>query len=108
VANQAVSIGSATVTFDVPSGTFLGSGSNISLYARFRLYTSEPGLPDLAYNGTVANGEVEDYRWTFSPTAVTLTSFTTRSVIMLTWLYVFAGMAMAGLAFGTVIWRKRG
>jgi hypothetical protein len=44
-----------------------------SLYARFRLYEGNPGTPLPV--GVVTNGEVEDYLWTFGPTAVGLSSF---------------------------------
>lgn len=62
-----------TITFDVPDGTF-GGGSN-TFNARFRLYGSSTN--SLAQStGLASDGEVEDYQWNFTPTAVTLTSFT--------------------------------
>ena len=48
-----------------------------SLYARFRLYAGEPDTP--APTGEVVNGEVEDYLWSFTPTAVSLSSFQASS-----------------------------
>jgi hypothetical protein len=45
--------------------------------ARFRLYDGMPSMP--SYFGVAVGGEVEDYRWTFSPTAVTLTNLKARS-----------------------------
>jgi hypothetical protein len=48
------------------------------LYARFRLYDGNPGTPQ--YSGEVTNGEVEDYKWEFEPTAVTLTRLDVTSV----------------------------
>lgn len=57
-------------------GTY-NPGSNPTLNARFRLYASEPTFgpngtetPD----GGAAAGEVEDFAWSFSPTAITLQS----------------------------------
>ncbi len=48
------------------------------LNARFRLYDSKPSLA--SPKGLAVGGEVEDYQWIFSPTAVTLRSFEARSV----------------------------
>lgn len=41
------------------------------LFARFRLFSSQPALPTLAYSGESANGEVEDYRFSISGGVVT-------------------------------------
>ena len=73
---QGVVSGAGNYTFDVPSGTFPGSGSNLSFDARFRLYANCPA--EAAPYGTALNGEVEDYTWAFTPTAVALVSFDTR------------------------------
>lgn len=35
--------------------------SNGGLFARFRVFTSQPAIPSLAYTGMAVNGEVEDY-----------------------------------------------
>jgi hypothetical protein len=43
-----------------------------SLSVRFRLYSGDPLAP--TPNGYTNGGEVEDYYWLFSPTAVTITS----------------------------------
>ncbi|MGD9613579.1 MAG: SdrD B-like domain-containing protein, partial [Kiritimatiellia bacterium] len=51
-----------TNSFAVPDGTFSATSST-PLYARFRLYPEEPLFPELAFAGTAANGEVEDYLW---------------------------------------------
>jgi uncharacterized repeat protein (TIGR01451 family) len=72
IQNAAVSIGSNLVSFPVPNG-LLGTGSN-SYYFRFRL-SPTPCTTTIASTGFVAGGEVEDYKFTFSPTAVTLDSF---------------------------------
>jgi hypothetical protein len=63
------------VSVDVPAGTFLPDGSlasgAVGIYARFRLFdtASDPGIDAI---GLAVNGEVEDYFWSFSPTAVTM------------------------------------
>lgn len=56
VISQAVSTGTNNIAIDIPSG-----GLDTMGYARFRLFPSEPTLPELAYTGTATNGEVEDY-----------------------------------------------
>ncbi|MFV9505937.1 MAG: SdrD B-like domain-containing protein, partial [Oscillochloridaceae bacterium umkhey_bin13] len=83
IVNEAVSIliGQTSVTalytFDTPANLFpTGGTSNISLYARFRVFTAEPLLSALAFVGDTVNGEVEDYQFNFVPTAVTLIDFT--------------------------------
>ena len=83
-----------TLDFTIPSGTFNAS-CEAHLYARFRLFPpdaestlnttraayafdgrdqfNEFGYP-LTPPGRASNGEVEDYRWDFSPTAVQFAS----------------------------------
>jgi uncharacterized repeat protein (TIGR01451 family) len=46
----------------IPSGS-LNPTNTTELYARFRLFPSEPLIPELAFSGTADNGEVEDYLW---------------------------------------------
>lgn len=68
--------------FTIPQGTFPGgTGPDVILFARFRVVPdilangacgSTGELP--AYNGSRVNGEVEDYRWVFTPTAIELAS----------------------------------
>ncbi len=77
--NQAVSAGStAPVSFST-NGVNVG---NKTFNARFRVYSSAqmrgPDAAPQAYGGA-ANGEVEDYTWTFSPLAVDLASFTAEA-----------------------------
>jgi hypothetical protein len=68
-----VSAGANVLTFTVPAGYATGA----PVFARFRLYPSQPSLAQPA--GLVTNGEVEDYYWTFAPTAVTLNNLSARS-----------------------------
>ena len=51
-----------TNSFAVPAGTF-STTSATPLYVRYRLFPEKPQFPELAYAGTAANGEVEDYLW---------------------------------------------
>ncbi len=85
--NQAVNIGQTDITFTVPVGAQIGIGGveNSSMPVRFRLYESTveplsaPFTPLAAeLSGGAAGGEVEDYVWEFTPTAVTLKSFGTQ------------------------------
>jgi GEVED domain len=71
ITNTAVSAGSSLISFFVPSGTFPGSGANRILNARFRLTSVAPVSATAFYAGTAPDGEVEDYQWNFTPTAVT-------------------------------------
>ena len=50
------------VSVDVPPGT-INAATTTTLNARFRLFPSAPTIPELAFSGTAANGEVEDYAW---------------------------------------------
>ena len=58
-----------TVSPDYVTGT--------TLNVRFRLYDGTPSV--ISAKGLAIGGEVEDYQWTFNPTAVTLTSLAARS-----------------------------
>jgi hypothetical protein len=71
------------------------------VYARFRLYDGQPSTPQ--YSGEVTNGEVEDYKWEFEPTAVTVSSLTIRPVSSQGSFFHWQWLALAGavgLAFG--------
>lgn len=73
-----VSSGVQQVSFDVPSGVFTGSGPQNVFFGRFRLVELDSQsagcgqLPALTVNGAAGSGEVEDYAWAFSSTAVQL------------------------------------
>lgn len=67
-----------------------------TLYARFRLYASYPETP--LPSGKVINGEVEDYEWRFSPTAITLSDFkaTQQSSTPYIYWFVLASVLLLG------------
>jgi hypothetical protein len=67
---ESAPVATTLIQFAVPAGTFPGAGPNKVFNARFRLYPSAPLNP--TWIGTGPAGEVEDYQWTFLPTAVTL------------------------------------
>lgn len=100
--DQSVTSGTQSLTFDVPDNTI--GGSNKTFNTRFRLYpSSTSGLAQPT--GLVSGGEVEDYQWTFSPTAVDLSEFSaTSGNRVLLWL---AGvLAFIGLMAGAWRWRN--
>jgi hypothetical protein len=81
---RTVSNGTTTLTFAIPTGT---SFSGVTYYARFRLYDTYNSLVTMP-TGLVYNGEVEDYAWSWAPTAVDLASFTAQvqdQAILLEW-----------------------
>lgn len=77
--SQSVVVGSNSVALNVPPGTF--GSSAITVYGRFRLFANQADALAVAggpisntagFTGSAVNGEVEDYTWNFTPTAVTL------------------------------------
>ena len=88
--DRAVSNGTQTVTFNVPDGTTF----NTIYAARIRLYKETTG-GTAQPTGDAINGEVEDYLWSFSPTAVTLSQFAARSSTSGS---IFIYLAIVGLA----------
>jgi len=105
VINQALTSG-ANQLFDVsvPVDTFCTvSCPNKQLYARFRLFTTEPAFPASSYSGTVTNGEVEDYLFEFTGTDVRLVNLAARPAVP-----AAAGFIL-GLAavLGGLIWLRR-
>lgn len=73
--NFSVANGSYTnVAVTVPGGTSF----NTAYYARFRICNNQFDCDDPAISD-VTGGEVEDYYWSFGPTAVSLSSFGARS-----------------------------
>lgn len=82
--NLYVTPGTNTINFNLPPGL-----KNVGLFARFRLspYDTSKGVtenrcnqPPAGLTGLVLGGEVEDYAWTFGPTAVQLQSFHAQPV----------------------------
>ena len=59
IVSQAVSTGTASISFDIPAGT-IGATSE-SWLSRFRVFTSAPSFPLFSYEGVATDGEVEDY-----------------------------------------------
>lgn len=77
IVNDFVTAGSSPIfSFDVPDVAFGGPGRAFN--ARFRLVPDRDGdgsctdQAAVTLTGTANGGEVEDYQWSFSPTAITL------------------------------------
>ncbi len=81
LANYLVTNGTQTVTFDIPTiaGKTDGSFANQVFYARFRV-TDTPFNQPTAW-GAAFSGEVEDYKWTFGVTAVSVERLTASSPV---------------------------
>lgn len=91
------------IAFDIPDSQTFGQ----SFYARFRICpsTGQCNTPDAT---NVLNGEIEDYRWTFGPLAVTLDSLSARPAQNGTALLILgATVALALGAVGLIISRRR-
>lgn len=56
---------------NVPDNGISASTTTV-LYARFRLFSSQPLIPGVAFSGVADNGEVEDYRWVFGSVGTTI------------------------------------
>ena len=96
------------IDFDLPDGEIGGP-----YYARFRLFDAQDcnaGVSLAAdlpmYQGSAVNGEVEDYKWTFGPNAVSMAGFSasTESVPTI-WIAVVSLLALAGIT--VFAWMRR-
>lgn len=96
-------------------GTYVYPGT---LNARVRLFTDDqltaygldPNNPDLAslqthYEGLASNGEIEDYQWPFTPTAVTLQQ-TTVAPATTNWLAITT-LLLAAASLVIILYRRR-
>ena len=103
---QPLAVGSYTFYFNIPPGTFPGSGEDIVVSGRFRVTSPVGGVctGSAAYSATglADDGEVEDYVWSFSPNAITLRGLLARSG---SWGIVALGCVLVvGLVF---VWRRK-
>ncbi len=86
----------ANVTFPIPTGTTFDG----NFVARFRIYPASTGGA-AAPTGPANGGEVEDYRWSFSPNAVTVNDFSGSAARADAWMAaVMALLAAVGLWLG--------
>lgn len=96
--DRAVANGSQNISFNVPAGTFGSTAKTFN--TRFRLYpTSTNGTA--RPSGLVYNGEVEDYQWSFAPTAVQLSAFEARHG------WPIVGVGLVVLSAGLLLVRRR-
>lgn len=97
---QVVNDGLNNINFTIPAG--FNPATNPVLDSRCRLYEAEPnGALESSETpaGGVVDGEVEDYRWGFSPTAVTLLDSRLATISNTTWLAVsLAALMVLSLA----------
>jgi uncharacterized protein len=103
--NQAVTAGTNAINVIVLHTAAISSGVTTTLASRFRLYESpiepaHPTVPNTAIsNGSTIGGEVEDYAWGFTPTAVELSNVTARSTSVNPWVMLLPlgiGVALVG------------
>lgn len=100
------------INFDVPSGTFDGAGNARVYHTRYRLTrvdvdgqcaAAEAYGGAASPNGPADSGEVEDYVFNFTPTAVTLqTQGAASSPITRVWLALLGGFILLAALVG---WR---
>jgi hypothetical protein len=94
------------ISFAIPDGTNIGAGSANAFYGRFRVYPTAQTLLAAAIpegpsalpspTGNAVGGEVEDYQFSFNPTAVTLSSLAAARGALPGWL--LALIPLLGLA----------
>jgi hypothetical protein len=108
VISQPIASGSYTFYFDIPAGTFPGSGPDIAIYSRFRVTSPVGGIctgsTAFSSTGLAADGEVEDYQMNFSPTAIDLIEFKSTPSANWQWL---VGCVLVILASGKIIYHFR-
>lgn len=75
--DQSVTNGTNSLTISVPSSSDYTVGNDI--FVRFRLCDSINTCDNTTDGNEVTGGEVEDYFWKFSPTAVSLQSFSANN-----------------------------
>ena len=109
VLDQAVTSGINNLSIAIPVTYVTGT----SVEVRFRLYANEPVTPDLAPTsaaepvGEVEDGEVEDYTWNFTTTAVDLNTFSGTGVGTSPILVIVTLLSAILLGFGLFIRRRR-
>jgi hypothetical protein len=104
--NRTVSVNGITQSlgFDIPLSATVANGT---FYARFRICSST-GACNSPTSTNVLNGEVEDYQWSFGPTAITLESFGARVANQASLMVFIVGLlVIAGGALLLNRWRQR-
>lgn len=108
-----VTAGPTPFSLPVPAGTFDGTGPDREFFLRARLSPDASADGDcldeqkIDLGGAVLGGEVEDYYWTFTPTAVTLQDLNaSESQPGLVWL--LGTLLLLGLTIATwIVFRAR-
>lgn len=104
ISNTLLNNGVQTVTLDLPIGTVPGGSEANAFYLRFRYFAQPAANPAAAYDGVVDNGEVEDYRWAITRSAVTISRLGVRSHSP--WWAWGLAVLLFGLGVG-ISWRQR-
>lgn len=104
ISNTLLNHGVHTVTLDLPPGTIPTGNEAKAFYFRFRYFAQPPANPAAAYRGVVDNGEVEDYRWAITRSAVTISRLGVRSHSP--WWAWGLAVLLFGLGVG-ISWRQR-
>jgi hypothetical protein len=104
--SERVVYGSLTAGTQVVSVTIPGT-MPVQLNVRFRVYAGTPSQADP--KGLAINGEVEDYQWLFTPTAITLeklnTQPTAQSPLLLVPIFIVLAL-LIGLVLPRLIRRR--
>jgi hypothetical protein len=74
--------GTMALSVPIPSSFSLNTSVSTTLGVRFRIYSTATGMfpAVISPKGLAVNGEVEDYLWSFTPTAITLTKMDSQPV----------------------------
>lgn len=92
------------LTFTIPSGTTVPG--NI-FNARFRVCQTNTGLTGCnSLTGETTNGEVEDYQWSFSPSAVTMGPASTANTTSNNSIVITVGIVLLVGATSLIVRRK--
>lgn len=105
ISNTLLNNGVQTITMDLPAGTIPTGDQANTFYARFRYFQQPATNPAAAYRGIVDNGEVEDYRWAITRSAVGFSRIAAGTHSPW-WAWVLAA-GLLGLGTGLHLWSRR-
>jgi hypothetical protein len=103
-------VNTGTTSFSFP--LTYGAANNAVWFMRFRLVPDQDNdgvcsdQPAVILTGLQTNGEVEDYRWQYGPTSVTLVDFSAQAKLQL-WVLAWIGILLGISLSVTVGWFLR-